>query len=231
MMDTKRCTRCAEEKPLTEFSALAASSDGRAPGCKTCAAKQYAVWRHANKQKLKISKAAYHAANRVAISAKHAIWRASNNDTIKARGAEYRASNRETAKANSVAWRANNTAQSRATVAAWRATNPEKAKAIIAAFHAANPGARRIYGSNRRARRSGGALSRGLVKKLFKLQQGRCPCCRLPLGSDYQLDHKMPLVLGGANTDDNMQLLRKPCNLSKNAKHPVTFMQIRGFLL
>lgn len=35
----------------------------------------------------------------------------------------------------------------------------------------------------------------------------------------------------GTNTDDNIQLLRKLCNLQKSAKHPVDFMQQRGFLL
>lgn len=33
------------------------------------------------------------------------------------------------------------------------------------------------------------------------------------------------------NTDDNIQLLRKLCNHKKGTKHPVDFMQERGFLL
>lgn len=55
--------------------------------------------------------------------------------------------------------------------------------------------------------------------------------CGKPLGDAYHLDHVMPLALGGSNTDDNMQLLRDRCNLQKHAKHPVDFMQERGFLL
>ena len=74
-------------------------------------------------------------------------------------------------------------------------------------------------------------LSVGLSAKLFKLQKGKCPCCKQPLGDDYHLDHKMPLALGGTNTDENMQLLRSICNLQKHAKHPVDFMQERGYLL
>lgn len=45
------------------------------------------------------------------------------------------------------------------------------------------------------------------------------------------MDHIMPLALGGTNTDDNIQLLCPTCNRSKHAKHPVDFMQQRGFLL
>lgn len=229
----KCCTRCGVEKPLSEFASMAASKEGRAWNCRACASEKYAAWRAANKEKLKINKAAYHALNREKISARHAEWRAANEDSIKSRGAAYRELNRETAKANSVLWRAENTEQSRAAVKAWRAANPEKAKAIVIAFLTANPGIKRIYDNNREARKrtSGGTLSKGLVEMLFKLQQGKCPCCGQSLGGDYHLDHKMPIALGGVNEDWNMQLLRKQCNLNKNKKHPVEFMQSRGFLL
>lgn len=45
------------------------------------------------------------------------------------------------------------------------------------------------------------------------------------------MDHIVPLALGGSNTDGNIQLLRATCNQQKHAKHPVVFMQERGFLL
>lgn len=64
-----------------------------------------------------------------------------------------------------------------------------------------------------------------------KFTNGKCPCCKQPLGDEFHLDHVIPLALGGPNTDDNMQLLRKTCNLQKSAKHPVQYMQERGFLL
>jgi 5-methylcytosine-specific restriction endonuclease McrA len=96
-----------------------------------------------------------------------------------------------------------------------------------------HPDARRIYNHNRRAKEkeNGGKLSRGLAEKLFKLQRGKCPCCKLPLGEDCHLDHKMPVALGGANEDSNMQLLRAECNFKKNAKDPIKYMQSKGFLL
>ena len=69
------------------------------------------------------------------------------------------------------------------------------------------------------------------MKKLSTIQKGKCACCALPLGKDFHLDHKMPLALGGANEDSNIQLLRRECNIKKAAKHPINFMQERGFLL
>lgn len=91
----------------------------------------------------------------------------------------------------------------------------------------------RVSDQNRRAAKlqSGGRLTQGLKARLFILQRGKCACCGLPLGSNYHLDHIMPLALGGSNTDDNIQLLRQRCNNQKHAKHPVDFMQSRGFLL
>lgn len=114
---------------------------------------------------------------------------------------------------------------------AWYKDNSEKAKANSRAWKLDNPEANRIIHQNRRSRSNGGALSKGLINQLFKLQRGKCPCCSKPLGDDYHLDHKMPLALGGLNTDDNMQLLRAVCNMQKHSKHPIDFMQSKGFLL
>ena len=92
---------------------------------------------------------------------------------------------------------------------------------------------KRINEHNRRAKKrdDGGKLSVGLTEKLFKLQGGKCACCRKSLGKDYHLDHIMPIALGGVNEDWNMQLLTQFCNLQKHAAHPVDFMQSRGLLL
>lgn len=145
----------------------------------------------------------------------------------------WRAANPETARAATNAWRAANPDRNKAEKAAYKAANHEKVKAYAAAWAETNPEAIRINNHNRRARKraNGGTLSRGLSAKLFKLQKGKCPCCGLPLGNNYHLDHRMPLALGGSNDDGNMQLLRQRCNNQKWAKHPVDFMQERGFLL
>lgn len=230
---SKRCKRCKVEKSISEFWALRASKDGRAWFCAKCSSEQNAAWRSANSEKLRASKAAYYAANRAEIAAKHAAWVAANADAVKTQQAEYRVTHRQVAKEASVAWRLANVEKSRATAKAWRSANAEKAAAINEAFHAANPSAKRAYETNRNAKKrgNGGTLSRNLVEVLFAKQRGMCPCCGKRLGKNFHLDHKMPLALGGTNTDDNMQLLRKSCNLEKHAKHPVDFMRQRGFLL
>jgi len=131
----------------------------------------------------------------------------------------------------------------------------EKARKSWKATHAVNPivksgeanplwtGGRRATnkrrvasGAVREARNTrrivGGApIESGITKKLGLLQRWKCIVCQCGIKNGYHLDHIMPLALGGTNISTNLQLLCPPCNWKKNAKHPVDFMQERGFLL
>lgn len=193
----KKCSKCGELKPTSEFNKDSSKRDRLHSSCRACDNIKKTAWRAANPN---------HQAN----------WYADNREKQKAAASAWYAANRDKAKA---------------TAARYRANNPDKYKAAIAQWHAANPEARRTIRQNRRARKNGGKLSRGLRDKLFKLQRGKCACCGEPLGDYFHLDHIMPLALGGTNTDDNMQLLRAKCNSQKSAKHPVDFMQSKGLLL
>lgn len=153
-------------------------------------------------------------------------------DCDNAANAAWYAANREKRRAVINAWNEANRDRVRATTAKWEAENPDRARERQAKWRAENREANRIIVQNRRSRENGGNLSKGLAEKLLKLQRGKCACgCNQALGDDYHLDHIMPLALGGSNTDDNIQLLRATCNMKKNAKHPVEFMQQQGFLL
>lgn len=140
--------------------------------------------------------------------------------------------NSEKAKQSAAAYRSAKPEKVKATKAAWAKSNPEKKRSSCAKWRAANKLARRILDNNRNARKreAGGKLSKGIAERLFKLQRGKCACCGVKL-TDNHLDHVIPIALGGPNEDWNMQLLCAPCNLSKHAKHPIDFMQQRGFLL
>ena len=142
--------------------------------------------------------------------------------------------NKERRNAIAKAWAAANVERVKANQSAWNISNPGRVKATTAKWDALNKDRKRIHGQNRRSRvrKTGGKLSTGLAERLFKLQRGKCACgCGQPLGDDFHLDHIMPLALGGTNTDDNIQLLRAMCNKQKYMKHPIDFMQQKGFLL
>ncbi len=83
----------------------------------------------------------------------------------------------------------------------------------------------------RRRGRKIGRLPRGTIKRIGDLQRWRCAACVVVIKTGYHVDHIMPLALGGEHSPSNIQLLCGPCNLRKSAKHPVRFMQERGFLL
>lgn len=88
----------------------------------------------------------------------------------------------------------------------------------------------RMMRQNRRARLSNaGVLSPNICAELFILQCGRCACCGLTLNVEYDLDHVMPLALGGLNVDENMQLLTSKCNGRKLVKHPDDYARAQGF--
>lgn len=201
--------------------------------CKVCHRARESARRLAFPDAKKASDIAYREANKEKIREKKAAYCSANKDKSNARLAKWRALNPEKNKAMEAAYRAANPEKVRAATAAWAKANPEKQKALVDAWNKKNPDSRRIRAQNRRSkkRENGGRLSKSIAEKLFKLQCGKCACCGKPLGDNYHLDHIMPIKLGGPNTDDNIQLLRQTCNIQKSAKHPVEFMQQRGFLL
>lgn len=244
----KTCTKCKAKKISGQFSKDARKRDGLSSWCKSCAGAATAVWRSANKEKINKTHAAYCAENKERIRAVSAVWREANKEMIHATQAAYIASNPDKMRAKGVAYREKYPDKVRATQAAYRASNlekrliyaaayrsanKEKNRARIAEWSAANPEKKRINNHNYRAikRAAGGKLSKDLTANLLKLQRGKCACCGQILGDDIHLDHILPLALGGSNTDDNIQLLRSLCNQRKHAKHPIDFMQEKGFLL
>lgn len=186
-----------------------------------------------NTEKVKIATAKWVAANPERVKSYKLKWREKNPEKVKAIKAGWSEKNREKERARCAAWRNANRGKARAASSSWRTANIERARANSSSWYELNPLRRRIYEQNRRARKraNGGVLSKNISEKLFFLQRGKCACCGLPLGNDYHLDHIMPVALGGVNEDWNVQLLRGLCNNQKSAKHPVEFMQARGFLL
>ena len=186
--------------------------------CNPCNRAISYAWNKANPEKAKAIHAAYYSKNSVRINADKSASIKANPEKAATFWKKYRACNKEKLKAKD---------------AAYYILNKDKIVLRSVAWAKANPKVRRIAVHNYRAqkRANGGKLSKGLSAKLFKLQQGKCPCCSKPLGDNYHLDHIMPIKRGGVNEDWNIQLLRQQCNNQKCAKDPITFMQSKGFLI
>lgn len=106
----------------------------------------------------------------------------------------------------------------------------EKESAYRKAYRAKNPEKVREFTRKRRGLMIG-RLPRGTVKRIGERQRWKCVVCLACIKRDYHMDHIMPLAKGGIHEASNLQLLCPPCNVRKSAKHPIDFMQERGFLL
>lgn len=171
--------------------------------CKPCAIIRTKKWIAENRQKH---------------NAKTAKWQKNHPESLKARAKRYREKNAEEIKQREKAK---------------RLLDPAKFSQRSRDYAKKYPDRVNARNAERRAKRKNqaGIVSKNIVEKLKKLQQNKCPCCHKLLGDNYHIDHIVPLALGGMHQDSNLQLLRANCNQQKYNKHPIDFMQSKGFLL
>lgn len=171
-----------------------------------------------------------------------------HKDQVNAAIKKCKESNPEKYKESKAKWRIENHGKVKAAALKWFNANKKDHSEMRAKRHAANPekyrlkrkewasknlDKLRIKSHNRRVlkRINGGLMSKNIIPKLMALQKGKCACCYLSLDNDFHIDHIIPVKMGGTNHDYNLQLLHSSCNLKKSYKHPIEFMQSRGFLL
>ena len=83
-----------------------------------------------------------------------------------------------------------------------------------------NPNRLRAKASRRRAKKqgSGGSHSKADIKRLYKLQDGRCRYCDEEVGKVYHIDHVIPISKGGNDNSGNLAIACPTCNLEKGDK-------------
>ncbi|CAB4157004.1 HNHc domain containing protein [uncultured Caudovirales phage] len=145
---------------------------------------------------------------------RHAANKAANN----ARARVYYEANRERIRQAAKAYRESRKREANERVKAWRAANLEAARAQRIA--------RKI-----RLRSACGSHTGEDIKRLFRLQKGRCVDCRASLKRGYHVDHIVPLAGGGSNDARNIQLMCPTCNMRKSAKPPLQWARDTGRLL
>jgi 5-methylcytosine-specific restriction endonuclease McrA len=162
-------------------------------------------------------------------------YKLENPDAVKASKARWHQKYLEDRKKKLASHRAANLEHRRAKSRSRYASDREKFIAQSSAWQKANPEFMRAKWAKRRARirGAGGSYTASQVKMLFLVQKKKCanPFCRTSLTKGYHADHIMPLVLGGRNDIQNIQLLCASCNLSKHTKHPIEWAQSIGLLI
>lgn len=183
-----------------------------------------AKWRDANREKIRADQEARRreSPERLRKNARRSYWK--NVEKSRERVKAYREKNLEREKKARAArkyWRE------------WRAGNLEHAREYARRYYAEKPNkAIAIHKRRARKKQSEGTHTPADLRALLAAQSHRCAYCRADLRKvKKHLDHVLPLALGGTNDKGNLQWLCESCNLSKGAKHPVTFAQELGFLL
>jgi 5-methylcytosine-specific restriction endonuclease McrA len=195
-----------------------------------------AKYRKENKEKIKLITANWRKENAIKCKENRIAWECKNPEKVKDSHAKWARENKEKVNKKSKRWRESNPERARECRLKSYEKNKEKRVAGAIAYRIKNPHIDRIVKHNRRARKLsvGGKLSKGLFDKLFTLQCGKCPVCKIALSNvkpRSPMDHIIALVNGGANEDHNIQILCQPCNNQKHTKDPIEFMQSRGFLI
>ncbi len=122
------------------------------------------------------------------------------------------------------AWRDANRERVRETDRVRGARHKEKVHARALEWQRENPDKVRARDARRRARvLNAGTYTPEDVAVLMAEQDGKCAYCKVAVGRDYHVDHKIPLYLGGMNTADNIQICRPTCNARKGHSDLVAF--------
>lgn len=195
-LSVKRCTKCGQTKPVTEFTKDRHRKDGYRHNCRDCLRTYWSEWRSNNPGK----SAAY--------SKKH---RSSDLDRARATEAQYRVKNR--GKTNAASRK-------------WCTENKERMKALNAKWYKENPDKVREKNRRRKAiRRSRGEICADKIdsQKVFQRDGWRCGICgekvnkrlKYPDPLSASLDHITPISAGGEHTYVNVQLAHLRCNIKK----------------
>lgn len=113
------------------------------------------------------------------------------------------------------------------------ARNKDSCLASASKYKAQNKDRISAYSRNRRAkiRNADGSHTAYDVRALLEKQNNCCAICSCSIRNGHHVDHIKPLSAGGSNDKYNLQILCQKCNLSKNSRDPLDFMQSLGFLL
>lgn len=150
--------------------------------------------------------------------ASNAKWGKINLDKKRASCKRFREKYPEYHKQRLKAWNEAN----RDKVIAYRKANAERTAERQRKWHQEHPERARLTQSRRRSRMTGagGTYTENDIAVMYDQQAGLCAGCSKDLNQKYEIDHIVPVLLGGSSWPDNLQLLCRTCNRSKGHKHP-----------
>jgi hypothetical protein len=153
--------------------------------------------------------------------------RASDPERAAEIDAKHYAKHREKKRAQQAEWWAKNGKARNKRVQEKHAANPEHKRALSRAWTAANP--------EKVSARNGkyyalykGAEGAELIQRrdIWNRDGGICGLCRKPIEGAFDIDHILPVSLGGEHVPHNVQVAHPACNRSKRAQVDQLWMGI-----
>ena len=177
-----------------------------------------AAWAKANPEKKRAYNAAWGKANREKQRAYSAAWGKANREKQRASAAAWYKANTEKKRASYAAWAKANPEKKRALDAAWGKANREKRSATFAAWSKANPEKMNLKTARRRALKLAAVpddANKAFVAGFYAIANRVSKC----LGIRHDVDHIVPLSLGGSHCHRNMQVIPSTWNYRKHDRY------------
>jgi len=139
-----------------------------------------------------------------------------------------RANDPEGAREANRKWRANNPEKAREGMRRWRATDPERARELDRKWGATDRGRASVAATNlrRRIRVGGMRMTMATFLEVQSQSSGYCPYCgeRIVIG---EVDHIVPVAMGGSIAQFNLAWVCQKCNRSKGNRSVPEFLLYR----
>ena len=198
MEQYKRCSKCGQTKPHSDWGKNKSKKDGLASECKSCHASASAQWRKANPEEQKRRSREQYSKNREASNAKRKENYWANQERERAHRKSYYERTQETQRQTSREWRKN---------------NPEKL---------------RQQNRRTRAKRASVPSEPYSTLDVLNRWGTNCHLCGYAIDLDaprathtpgweygLQLDHVIPISAGGSDTLENVKPSHGKCNIGK----------------
>lgn len=186
----KPCTKCGIEKSFDSFCKNAMRKDGLQAWCKDCKKR----WRDANPER--------HREN-------SRRWREAHPEKCREYNRNRREASLEKRQEYDRRYREANSENRREYNRRWRAAHPEYDRN----WQAANLDKRAANERKRRSRKLNAPGDHATAEQVATLDQ-QCQCCKTT--DNLAVDHIVALVNGGSDSIENLQILCRSCNSSKN---------------
>lgn len=205
-IEQKQCRTCGVTKTASEFDKCSAIKDGLTLYCKVC----LKIKREPLKEKAR---------------ARTKEWSARNPTANRDRSRDWHNANREAANTRRQQWSGDHPDRVIKSSLDYYEKNADRIRERARRYAKENPDVPRQSAKNRRAaiRGAKGRVTTKETAALLISQNHKCanPFCRADLRVvKKNLDHWMPIKLGGQHRIDNLRWMCEPCNKRKNAKHP-----------